>query len=380
MRYRITTIIAIAALASFPVHGGHEAPIYPSYYPQEIQVEPVEPAEAGRLLENGKIHAYIGRQAVFAGAAPKSVRAVESLGSFVVVRVHPTSPKATDERAACAVAGTVLRALAGAARDFVVHPYPVTPFHGDYLHHVDRAEAARERFLKGPAAPVVGVTVRATGAMAESVARGLGAAPDGSAEADASVEEIDLTALLAGQRVGINGWLGPPWLKQGWFHAYLLLGPALGDTATRERAAQLAARLQAGATADSAESINFERDLVGLLTAGCRTVAAGYAVKREHYSAAYSEGIENIAYDSHAGLNSAIFLRTVKLKDFPWNGWLRLGVPSPPAAAWNPFGGFNDEAGRLLWLAIGDPALFPEPYGGGWILNRIGDVRRPVGR
>ncbi len=31
---------------------------------------------------------------------------------------------------------------------------------------------------------------------------------------------------------------------------------------------------------------------------------------------------ENIAYDSHAGFNSAIFIRTVKLKDFPWNGWL----------------------------------------------------------
>ena len=32
------------------------------------------------------------------------------------------------------------------------------------------------------------------------------------------------------------------------------------------------------------------------------------------------------ASDSQAGFNSAIFLRTVKLKDFPWNGWLRLGI------------------------------------------------------
>jgi hypothetical protein len=99
-------------------------------------------------------------------------------------------------------------------------------------------------------------------------------------------------------------------------------------------------------------------------------------VKREYYSAQYSDGIENIAFDSHAGLNAPIFLRTVKLKDFPWNGWLRLGMPEPPTAAWNPLGGFSDEAGRLIWWALGDPALFPESYNAGWTLNRIGDVRQ----
>jgi hypothetical protein len=84
--------------------------------------------------------------------------------------------------------------------------------------------------------------------------------------------------------------------------------------------------------------------------------------------------VENIAFDSHTGFNSAIFIRTVKLKDFPWNGWLRLGVSSAPAAAWNPFGGFDDEAGRLVWWALGDPGMFADPYGAGWVLNRFGDV------
>src|SRR5262249_18561939 len=54
----------------------------------------------------------------------------------------------------------------------------------------------------------------------------------------------------------------------------------------------------------------------------------------------YAEGIENVAADSQAGLASPIFIRTAKLKDFPWNGWLRIGVPGPPRAAWNPIGGF----------------------------------------
>ena len=74
--------------------------------------------------------------------------------------------------------------------------------------------------------------------------------------------------------------------------------------------------------------------------------------------------------------SAAIFLRTVKLKDFPWNGWPTLGVPNAPAAAWNPIGGFTDETGRLIWLALGDPALFLEPYDARWSLNRIGEVTR----
>ena len=69
-------------------------------------------------------------------------------------------------------------------------------------------------------------------------------------------------------------------------------------------------------------------------------------------------------------------MRTVKLKDFPWNGWLTLGVPDAPSAAWNPLAGFTDDTGRLIWQALGDPALFPEPYDAGWSLNRIGEVTR----
>ena len=29
-----------------------------------------------------------------------------------------------------------------------MHPYPVTPFHGDYLHHADLAEAAKARLAR----------------------------------------------------------------------------------------------------------------------------------------------------------------------------------------------------------------------------------------
>jgi hypothetical protein len=69
-----------------------------------------------------------------------------------------------------------------------------------------------------------------------------------------------------------------------------------------------------------------------------------------------------------------MFLRTVKLKDFPWNGWLQLGLDARPAAAWNPIGGFTDAFGRLMWFAIADPAAIPSPYEATWTLNRVSEV------
>jgi hypothetical protein len=109
-------------------------------------------------------------------------------------------------------------------------------------------------------------------------------------------------------------------------------------------------------------------------------IVAGYTVKREYVNVEFSAGIENIGYDAIAGLNSPIFIRTVKLKDFPWNGWLALGIEGEPAAAWNPIGGMNDPFGRLMGSAVSDPALLPSPYEAGWMLNRISDLPSNPGR
>ena len=70
----------------------------------------------------------------------------------------------------------------------------------------------------------------------------------------------------------------------------------------------------------------------------------------------------------------------MKLKNFPWNGELALGIDGAPTAAWNPVAGFGDPFGRLLWAALGDPALIPAPYDSGWMLNRIADVQENASR
>ena len=72
-----------------------------------------------------------------------------------------------------------------------------------------------------------------------------------------------------------------------------------------------------------------------------------------------------------SGLNSPVFLRTVKLKDYPWNGKLHLAVREPSKAAWNPIGGFTDVMGRLIWSAVGDPAMISFPFNASWMPNRV---------
>jgi len=370
----VAGIVAVAGTmtaVAVAVRAGHEMPVYPSYYPQEIRVETMAPAAAAEALAKTRIQAYVGAMPP-PGADAKSVRAVDTLGAYLVVRVNAASPLATDKDARCALATRVIGGLADDDGDFRRHPYPVTPFHADYFHHADLAEAAKGR-LQPPAADAGALKLRADGALAARVLKTPPAAAGG--DWDAALEEISLDRLLKPYRFDINGWSGPPWLKEGWFHAYLLLGDTLAGTAG-DRAGAVLARLKRDDHATAEERINLERELLGLLTADCRRVVAGHAIRRQYYTAEYSNGVENVGYDSIDGFNSAIFMRTVKLKDFPWNGWLTLGIDGAPQAAWNPVGGFTDDAGRLIWHGLGDPAFFPEPYGDGWSMNRIGDVKR----
>jgi hypothetical protein len=374
---RVFAVLLTAAIIATVAKGGHELPVYPSYYPHEIEIKTVAPEQAAGLLLQGGIQAYLGGAPRFPEQPPDWMRSVESLGAMVSVRVNPSSSLANDERAVCAVARTILRDIAGRGGDFVFHPYPVTPFHGDYLDHVDLADAAKARVLGDTAEPAKSFPrafrVAAEGPLAKSLVR-----PEWYTQGsdwDAAIEETDAAQLVAASLVALNGWLGPPWVRTGWFQADLLLADAAAQSAEASRAGNDLERLQAGDYADAIERINLERDLVSALASGCRRVVAGYAVKREYLNAEFSAGIENVAYDSVAGLHSPMFIRTVKLKDFPWNGWLRVGIDARPTSAWNPITGFSDKFGRLMWSAIADPALLPSPYDNAWMANRVSEIQ-----
>jgi len=366
-------LLSVSVMVLTRADGGHELPIYPSFYPQEIRIETVDATAAARRLPTGELHAYLGEVPAFRAKRPDAVSYVETLGSYLVLTLQASPRAGGGDR--CAAMETVVQDLVRAESGFVFHPYPITPYHEAYLHHADLAEAARDRYrsrtrqetASGPA-----LRVRAKGAVAQAlIPPGWRAA---AGEGDAVLEEIEVAGLVASHMLALNGWLGPPWVKEGWFHAYLLFAGALGDAA-REEVDALFARLRQGEHATPTDKLNLERALVRQMTRGCERLVVGYTPRRWYFNAEYSNGIENLGYDSLTGFRSPLFLRTVKLKDFPWNGWLRLGIDADPTAAWNPVAGFTDPAGSLVWLAVGDPALVPAPYGAGWVLNRIADVR-----
>ena len=363
---RAFILLALCLLWAPASGAGHDLALYPSYYPQEIRIQTLPPAAAVPLLKSAGLHAYVGADPFVGGRAPADVKPVESLEGYVVMSFNPGSQAAATRESRCAAARRIARGLGQAPGLYVPHPYPVTPYDMDYLEHFDLARSARQTYASAPAGSGAALLVQAKGPVAKRLVK----APAKGGNWDATIEEVDVEGLLTSHGLNLDGWLGPPWLKEGWFHAYLLTAGAVSDAAGRQTAEGLYRRLSSGAFDSPTARIELGRQLVSRLAAGCERVVLGYTVRREYFNAEFSQGVENIAWDSQTGFNSAIFLRTVKLKDFPWNGWLRLGTASRPAAAWNPIGGFSDPAGRLLWAAVGDPAFIPAPYGSGWLANR----------
>jgi hypothetical protein len=343
-------------------------PFYPSYYPQEITLETMAVAAApGRFAKN-TLHGYLGDDPFAGKAAPAGVKAIESLGAWIVITFNPGSKALATPDARCAAGRRIVAGLAADAPGFRLHPYPVTPFHSDYLQQWDLAGRALATARGRAAGGEPALRLRARGRLAEALV-GARRVPAGGAW-DAVLEEVAAADVLAAHRTVVNGWSGPPWIKDGWFQAWTLLAPSITEAAARRRVDEALARVTGGSERVE-ERIARERELVTALGAGCERVVAGYTVRREWLNDDYSAGVENVAADSQAGLNSPMFVRTVKLKDFPWNGWLTLGLRERPAAAWNPVGGFTDAAGRLIWAAVGDPALFSEPSSAGWTDNRV---------
>ena len=370
----------LAALQA--AQAGHESPFYPSFYPQEIRIDTLDPAAAAVGWNKARVHVYVGADPFSGGPPPADVVTLRRLHSFLVLTFdgtaggHPSGQGSKLDR--CAVASRIVGALTPGIVDFVIHPYPVTPYHADYLHHFDLAQQARARLAAGGGDGDAGrsIRIRARGPLAQALLPARWRAQ--GSEWDATLEEIDVNQLEAANGIALGAWSAPPWVKQGWFQAYRLFAGRPQDGAARSAADTVNQRLLNGEYREPAERVNLERSLVSTLIAGCGRTVAGFRLKREHFNSEYSNGVENVAFDSHSGFESPLFARTVKLKDFMWNGWLRLGIATKPAAAWNPVGGFSDAFGRMLWLAVGDPAFLPAPHGGNWIPNRVSVNSKPV--
>jgi hypothetical protein len=361
-------LAAALLLTCGPASADHEVSHLPSYYPDEIRINAMDPESAGRGLADQTLHAYVGAVPKFARPLPAHVKSVKSLGSFLVLSLDPKSKPFATQADRCAAARAIFAVLGkGETPGFVSYPYPVTPFHADYLNYLDRIEATTGA-VHATVPPATPVSVGARGAVAEALVKArFGTVTQG---ADAVLEAVPVSALVSEVNAPFNGWSGVPWYKEGWFQAYRLLAPGL-DAAHRQAADEAYDRLVSGGLSGTAERVDDARELVARLTGACTRLIAGYTLREEFYNEAYPPGAENIAVDAHAGMNSAVFVRTVKLRDYPWNGKLQLGVREPMRSAWNPVAGFTDAGGRLLWSAVGDQALLPSPSNSGWLPNRV---------
>ena len=372
-------VLAVGILVAGGQGGaGHSVGHFPSFYPDEVRIDAVDPASAGKGLVDGTLHAYVSAVPIFAGPMARHVKSVRSLGSFLVLTFNTTSAPFASADSRCAAARGILATLREEkAVGFVFHPYPVTPYHADYLHHVDRVEAARGA-VGHASAPTPLIKFGAKGQLATTIVRApWGLAGDGG---DVTLEEIAVGDLLEGVGAQFTGWSGPPWVKEGWFQAHRLLAQGL-NTAPQRAVDEHYERLIRGDTLGLEERADVERRLVAALTGGCQRVVVGYALNQEFVNEAYPAGVENVAYDALRGLNAPIFLRTVKLKEYPWNGKLHLGVHDRSRAAWNPVAGFTDVMGRLIWSAVGDPAMIQIPFNASWMPNRVqAEVSRLAGQ
>ena len=353
-------LLAAGILIAGGADAGHEPTFYPSFYPQEITLRIVDPRAAATMLTKNALHAYVGADPFAASKAPAHITQAESLASLVVLRFHGSSAEAvTLPDGRCATGAAVAKALARVKSDLVGHPYPVTPFHADYLTHADLVEGALRTVEQG--VNVVRLKVRATPRWVSALTRA--GIKVGEAGADASLEEIEIASLL-------DGLANPAWSRTGWMQTYAVYAHGMTDEGAR-RAVDKQLEQRTTSPLSDVERARIERGLVLRMLRGCERVPIGYTLRHEPVNNEYSAGVENVAWDAQRGLNAPIFLRTVKLKDFPWNGWLALGVEAKPAAAWNPLAGFSDTTGRLVWAALADPAVLPEPRGEGSIGSRV---------
>jgi hypothetical protein len=311
-------LLGLLALAAVAAHAGHELSFYPSYYPQEIRVERLDPASAAARLQQNALHAYVGTDPFPGAPVPKPLEAVESLAGYLVLTFNPAEAAGRDVTTRCTQARSLLPSLGGPVTGYTFHPYPVTPYHGDYLHHADLAGVARER-AAAPGAAGPGLRVRARGTEAERLLAGRAAASTGAW--DAVLETAPLAELLRQDD-------DKPWVKEGWFHAYRLLLPTVTDAGRRQAADELGGRLATGSYGSAVERLNLERALLRRLTEGCERVVVGYLTRREVYSAEFSAGIENVGADAHTGLHSPVFLRTAKLRTSPGTAGSRSGSPT----------------------------------------------------
>src|SRR5262249_4737246 len=176
-RQRWMATVALALSIVGVAWAGHEITFYPSFYPQEITVRTAAPGVAAELLKKNALQAYVGANPFTTTPAPSQIVEVESLGPAVVLTFNRASARASDAAARAAAAASLVKIPEGLGGYSRFPPYPITPYHADYLPHFDRITAARASIDAAPDG--VPLRIRARGRLADALGRAGVKAVDG---------------------------------------------------------------------------------------------------------------------------------------------------------------------------------------------------------
>ena len=286
--------VAIVTVA----RGGHELPIYPSYLSARDRDQDDRARPRRRGAARGQDPCLCRTRLELRG--PAAGRAPRDRDARLVRR-------RADQSAIGAGAGRSVglrRGQDGHPRTrgteptSSLHPYPVTPLHGDYLHHADLAAAAKARALRTamrrrarPQGEGERPSARATGWSA--TASGLGCRDHRNRRdraggvGDLGDERLAGAALAAHRLVPCRAVAG------GCARA---IRPRSNAVAIEPAAPQEPASFPGSSSASiwSATWSRRSRAAVGSSSPATR-------VKREYVNVEYSAGIENIGYDAHRG-------------------------------------------------------------------------------
>ena len=326
---------------------GHEVSYYPSFYPQEIRLEPLDPqAAAARIPEQDRSAQPLCRRQRRA-STPRS-RASEV--GLIACRLHRgvVSPR----RKAATVA---------APRS------PRRPRRGRLTGH-------RRPPLSGlrPTMPTISPTPTA-----RSPCRAPAAPP---APHDVEIEEIPVNDLLRKSGAGAGIWLAPPWTKEGWFQAYRVLRAASATGASAERADALYERRLPGRFKDAAERLDMQRALVAGWR-GCERGIVGYRLRRECLQRRLLQRVENIASDSQPDSTRRRGPHH-EAQGLPLERLAARRHRGAATAAWNPVAGFSDETAGWCGRSWATMPICRSPYNSRWVQNRVeivpdDDERKP---
>ena len=222
-------LIGIAAAIVTVARGGHELPIYPSYYPHEIEIK-VARARAARPRRCARERSRPMSVAVCAMSArrpSRCARSSRSAPSSPCASIRPPRWRRTRLRPA-PPSRRSLRELAGHER---FRPASLSGHAVPRRLSPSRRPRGRRQGALRRLTPRRSATSRSRRAARSrnSIRIGRRAMRTGTWRS----VEVDAAGLMDAATLAMNGWIAPPWVRTGWFHAERLLADAISDPAAK---------------------------------------------------------------------------------------------------------------------------------------------------